>query len=127
MTIHPHGTTLIDAAVAKIVGLPGMIDSGNVFRTTGNAHDDWLGNGSSVNAEWTMEWNPSGDMRYAMEAADKCGVFCNEKRFLWHNGTEFVVGEFESGLHLFDCDVIGRGETPALAICLAILALHGDK
>lgn len=138
MTMHPHGTTLIDAAVAKIVGLSGRIDDGNVFQTGMNTHDEWL-NGSvrSTALDFPMEWNPSGDMRYAMEAAIKYGLFddyvlgtIGRGRWAIVHGTEDdgVTSLAEIAFsHMLSFAAISVERTPELAICHAIIADHKKK
>jgi hypothetical protein len=133
MTMHPHGTTLIDAAVAKIVGLAGMIDNGNVFQTGMNTHDEWL-NGSvrSTALDFPMEWNPSGDMRYAMEASEKFGLF-KFSRYKDNDNAIIFRGSYLNSeawyvsRSLYIDDVIAQGDTLPLAICHAIIADYKKK
>lgn len=130
----------LDAAVAKAVGITdGRVEGDAFYRWTPPNHNGYTDH---------FEWSPSTDLNAAFEAADACRLF--EANTAVDGGwlTLAGVGDAEQnpqkqwgfmqfGYNIQRCWWLfpnGSGgltgiaqPTPALAICRAILALHGDK
>lgn len=89
----------LDRAVAEAIG----------WRIDPSRPLDWIGsNGVSVE-----EFRPSVDLNAAFDAAEKAGMFLELNRLSWG---------WQAGTHAMKANY-AIGQTPALAICAAILAL----
>lgn len=99
----------LDAAVANAVDITdGRVEGDAFYRWTPPNHNGYADH---------FEWSPSTDLNAAFDAASACpgvdGIHVERTKTLeWYAN---IGGS------------IAYAETPALAICRAILALHGDK
>ncbi len=122
----------LDQAVAEAYGLTKAKtthgirwqDEDNSIRVIPSPCDCEFGDGFSS----CEHWSPSTDLNAAFGAAEKVGLFqeCGHilGRELAANGGMWFVNHTDDRVAEFsDCSQVGRGATPALAICAAILKL----
>lgn len=113
------GATL-DAAVAKACGITDVGDDGLPAYWPKLPPDIFE---SGVTCTVPIPFRPSIDLNAAFDAATKAHVFHKGSLTEW--GDDWRVTEFINMAG--DCRTVGKGSTPALAICAAILALKGEK
>lgn len=106
----------LDFAVAKAIGL----------NVVGNEIDDrevWVAD----DIDLSHMFQPSVDLRTTFEAAEKVGLFHASGNTHGQGPWVSLICGPTGWLIMKGERCIGRGETPALAICAAILNLYEEK
>lgn len=122
MTIEIKPGPELDAAVAEAIGAESIAIEHGVCRCS-------VGRKLSNKLCFNRIFEPSIDTEVAFEAAQLIELFESRsaKRLLQRNDGQWVVIEYQSGVSVYDMDRVGIGETPALAICAAILKLSENR
>jgi hypothetical protein len=121
MTIEIKPGGELDAAVAEACGIEGCIKQMELPNGDLSRGFFYISYGSMANDQF---WSPSTDFNAAFRAAAKVGLFRMFHRFLSDDEVSgYAV--YESNDDGFS--VLASGETPALAICAAILKLSENR